>query len=420
MERTIRAHEPFAQISPRMRIRGFSDLISDPIGPETVKNRGIGPAFILGSLTALGALMSCESEPTWVDDRLERVLKESEGEIGGNAVTPEPSGWMQGSGTAFPEIRAQDSTPMTRNPPASQLQFDAMTELEEDAESIVKRMQSMSIEPEDARVLTLEESIKFATENAFDYINAEEDYLITALALMIESHRWEPRFFNDLVVDSEIGEFVGLDGRFDNALTVVNDFGVSQKLPYGGEISAGLLVGTTNMLDQFFLDSNSLATTADVVLQGDIPLLRGSGLSAREPLIQARRNLVYAARNFEEFRRTFYLGVVRSYLDLVVQQLSIENARRSVEQFRAVESRSSALVRSGRLDPFQADLAKQDTLFEIDRLSGQMESYRHRQVQAAHRNEDRDPGFDRQGDAEHPTPGNDSGRIGTGRPSPET
>jgi outer membrane protein TolC len=346
------------------------------MGSETVKNRGIGPAFILGSLTALGALMSCESEPTWVDGRLERVLKESEGEIGGDAVTPDPSGWMQGAGTAFPEIRAQDSTPMTRNPPASQLQFDAMTELEEDAESIVRRMQSMSIEPEDAQILTLEESIKFATQNAFDYINAEEDYLITALALMIESHRWEPRFFNDLVVDSEIGEFVGLDGRFDNALTVVNDFGVSQKLPYGGEISAGLLVGTTNMLDQFFLDSNSLATTADVVLSGDIPLLRGSGLSAREPLIQARRNLIYAARNFEEFRRTFYLGVVRSYLDLVVQQLSIENARRSVEQFRSVESRSIALVKSGRLDPFQADLAKQDTLFEIDRLSGQMESYR--------------------------------------------
>ena len=341
----------------------------------TVKRHAIGIIALLHLTGVLVALMGCESDPQWVDERLERVLDETTGEIGGDSTQPQVTGWMSESGTAFPPDRQVDEAPSTVNPTAEELRYQAMTELEGDAESIVERMQSMNLIPEDAEVLTLEQSIRHATKHALDYVTAEEDYLITALALMIESHRWEPRFFNDLVVDSELGEFVGLDGRFENALTIVNDFGVSQKLPYGGQVSASLLVGTTNMLDQFFLDSNAFANTADVVLSGEIPLLRGSGLVAREPLIQARRNLIYAARSFEEFRRTFYLDIVRSYLDLVVQQQSIANARRSVEQFRGVESRAMALVTAGRLEPFQADLARQDTLFEIDRLSGIQESH---------------------------------------------
>jgi hypothetical protein len=320
-------------------------------------------------------LLGCESNSQWVDSRLDQVLDESSMDIGGNSDVPSTSGWMSGTGTAFPEDRAIDNRPPTENPAAAELQYQAQTELEEDADSIVKRMQSMTFVSEGAEILTLESSIKYATLNSLDYISAEENYLIAGLALLIESHRWEPRFFNNFVVESEIGDFVGLDGRFQNALTVVNDFGVSQKLPYGGQVSASLLVGTTNLLDQFLLGENTFASTADLVLAGDIPLLRGSGLSAREPLIQSRRNLIYSARNFEEFRRKFYLDLVTGYLDLVVQQQSIDNARRSVAQFKQVESRSSALVASGRLEPFQADLAKQDTLFEIDRLSGLQESY---------------------------------------------
>ena len=326
---------------------------------------------ICGSLVFVG----CESDDQWVDSRLDRVLDESSMDIGGDAEAPSSTGWMSGTGTAFPKDRSVDNRPPTDNPPASELQYQAQTELQEDADSIVQRMQSMTVVQEGAEILTLASSIKYATLNSLDYISAEENYLIAGLALLIESHRWEPRFFNDLVIESELGDFVGLDGRFSNALTVVNDFGVSQKLPYGGQVSASLLVGTTNLLDQFLLGDNTFASTADLVLAGDIPLLRGSGLSAREPLIQARRNLIYSARSFEEFRRKFYLDLVTSYLDLVVQQQSIENARRSVAQFKQVESRSSALVSSGRLEPFQADLAKQDTLFEIDRLSGLQESY---------------------------------------------
>ena len=59
-----------------------------------------------------------------------------------------------------------------------------------------------------------------------------------------------------------------------------------------------------------------------------------------------------------------------------MQEQSIENGRRSVALFQQVEARTTSLVEAGRLKPFEADQAKQDTLFEIDRLSGLEESYR--------------------------------------------
>lgn len=332
-------------------------------------------AIVLHGMT-LCILVGCESDSKWVDSHLETVLQESSRDIGGDTELPPVDGWMAGTGTAFPPDRPIDEQPPTDNPTASELRFQAQSAIDEDALSIVERIQAMGTIPENAQLVDLKEALRYATLNALEYINAEQDYLLAALALMIEAHRWDPSFFNNLVIDSELGDYVGLEGRFENALTIVNDFGVSQRLPYGGEVSASFLVGTTNLLDEFFLGSSSFATTADLVLAAEIPLLRGAGMTAREPLIQSRRNLIYAARDFETFRRSFYLQLVISFLDLVVQQQSIENARRSVSQFQQVESRASALVHAGRLEPFQADQARQDTLFEIDRLSGLEESYR--------------------------------------------
>ena len=42
--------------------------------------------------------------------------------------------------------------------------------------------------------------------------------------------------------------------------------------------------------------------SAEIILEADIPLLRGAGNVAREDRIQAERDLIYAAREFERFR----------------------------------------------------------------------------------------------------------------------
>ena len=341
---------------------------------QSCNQRYIGSFLALSCLLS-GVFVGCESNSEWVDDRLDVILDQSGTDIGGDNRIPETEGWMAGSGTPFPENRAIDNRPPTDNPAASELRFKGQSFTEQDADEIIERMKAMEEPPANAVELTLDSSIKYATEHALDYLNAEQSYMLAGLALLIEEHRWNPQFFNNLQLDAEIGSFLGLEGRFDSALTVVNDFGVSQRLPYGGDVSARLIAGTTNLLDNFFLEGG-YANNVDVVLAADIPLLRGAGATAREPLIQARRNLIYSARAFETFRRGYYLGLVADYLDLVVQEQSIENGRRSVALFQQVEARTTSLVEAGRLKPFEADQAKQDTLFEIDRLSGLEESYR--------------------------------------------
>ena len=343
-----------------------------PTQPRT--RRCPGPFLIVTCLLG-GIVAGCERNTKWVDDRLDVILEQSGSDIGGDNRIPDTEGWMAGSGNPFPENRAIDNRPPTENPPADDLRFKGQSFTERDADAIIERMKVMEEPPDNAMSLTLDSSIKYATEHALDYLNAEQSYMLAGLALLIEEHRWNPQFFNNFELDSQIGSFLGLEGRFDNALTVVNDFGVSQRLPYGGDVSARLIAGTTNLLDNFFLEGG-YANNVDVVLAADIPLLRGAGATAREPLIQARRNLIYAARAFETFRRGYYLSLVSDYLNLVVQEQSIENGRRSVALFQQVEARTTSLVEAGRLKPFEADQAKQDTLFEIDRLSGLEEAYR--------------------------------------------
>jgi outer membrane protein TolC len=99
-------------------------------------------------------------------------------------------------------------------------------------------------------------------------------------------------------------------------------------------------------------------------------------MAARENLVQAQRNLVYASRSFESFRRDFYVSIVTDYLDLVLQLQAIANAEGALALNRQIEEREAALVAAGRQEPFQADLARQETLFALDDLAGQQEAYR--------------------------------------------
>jgi outer membrane protein TolC len=241
----------------------------------------------------------------------------------------------------------------------------------EDANSISKRFAKMAQDDPNAKLFTFDDAVAYSMVHADEYLTAEEAYLIVAIRLLIEEHKWTPlptnitsaKFIND-----------GYAGRYNNALSIVNDLGVSQRLPFGGDVSASFVVSATQQLDEYL--SSTDTQSADIVLRAAIPLLRGFGDVAQEDLIQSRRNLVYAARNFEQFRRDFYYDLSNDYLTLVLQLQGIANGERQVERSAQVEARTKALVASGRTEPFQADLAIQNTLFALDRLSSQRELYR--------------------------------------------
>jgi outer membrane protein TolC len=306
-----------------------------------------------------------------VDREVNKRLQESAEQLAGGAVYPLSDGKRYENGSKFPEYPKGVDTPATVNPGAETLSFVAVPAVQEDAASITRRFERMSEEDPSARLLTFDEAVAYSLTNSQEYLSAEESYLIAAIRLLIEEHRWSPLPSN---VTSAGFTTTGGGSRFNNALSVVNEIGVNQRLPFGGQVGAAFVVQATEQLDQYL--SSTDAQSADVVLEANIPLLRGFGDVAQEELVQARRNLIYSARNFEQFRRDFYYDLAADYLQLVVQLQGIANGVRQVERSAAVEARTKALVESGRTEPFQADLATQNTLFALDRLSSQREAYR--------------------------------------------
>ncbi|MAH66718.1 MAG: hypothetical protein CMJ27_10085 [Phycisphaerae bacterium] len=272
-------------------------------------------------------------------------------------------------GDPFPADTEAVNDPATRDPLPEQLEFTGRSETENEAEAIIARIRRLGETPEDAESMTIDSAIAFAQVNATEYTGAEETYLLTALSLIVQEHFFEPGFFNETTVNA--GQ--GISTRYETALRVANDFGVRQRLPYGGEVTARFLAGLTRDLDDA---ANEGRQDAAVVIEGRIPLLRGAGMAARENLVQAQRNLVYASRSFEAFRRNFYVSIVTDYLDLVLQLQAIANAEGALALNRQIEEREAALVAAGRQEPFQADLARQETLFALDDLAGQQEAYR--------------------------------------------
>ena len=273
-------------------------------------------------------------------------------------------------GRPFPDGPETELSPGTRDPKAEELPFKAKNQAQNEADAIIERIRQLAQAPTDAEPLTLDAAIEFAGTHAIEYTGAEQTYLLAALSVVTAQRLFEPRFFNDTSFTA--GQ--GLDPRYDAAMRAVNDFGVRQRLPYGGEVTARFIAEMTRSLDG--ATSGDGVESATFVLDGRLPLLQGAGAVAREPLVQAQRDLVYASRAFETFRRDFLVSIITDYLDLVLQINAIANAERGVELNRQVEERESALVAAGRQEPFQADLARQATLFALDDLAAQQEAYR--------------------------------------------
>ena len=314
--------------------------------------------------------MGC-SDLKRVDVRANDMLKSQNARLADGARNaPQVDSGELTTGNAFPKDTPETNQPTSVDPKAENLPFAARSQVDNQSQAIIDRIQAMAETPANARRLTLEDALGFAQVNSTEYSGAEETYLLTALSLIIREHEFEPRFFNET---SATAGFFGGD-RYENALKITNDFGVRQKLPYGGEITARMIADITRNLDTAAQDGGQQG--AQFIVDAAIPLLEGAGLSARENLIQAKRNLVYAARAFETFRRDFYVSIVSDYLDLVFRRQAITNAERGLELNRQVEARETALVQAGRQQPFEADLARARTLFALDDLSAKQEAYR--------------------------------------------
>jgi outer membrane protein TolC len=255
----------------------------------------------------------------------------------------------------------------TRNPAASDLTYTPQRDVQE----LTQHFGQESIELDEAMEMDLNAALVYAMRNSREYRFAEEEYVLAALRLLIERHLWGPRFFNDT---SAIFTAAGDDGFFDTSMRVVNELSVTQRLPYGGQVSASALARASEDLHRRV--SNGGSQSADIIVSAQVPLLRGAGHVAREGRIQAEREVIYAARQFEQFRREFLFSVTTDFLGLVVQSQAIDNARRQVESLEWLEARAQSFLETGRETAIDLALAQRSTLFARDTLNGQIESFR--------------------------------------------
>lgn len=305
-----------------------------------------------------------------IDRRVDAVLAERSSQLG-DFVAPPPRS------TADPEAfdaRGQDErTPATENPAPKELEF---TEADP-ARDVAARLDAFLLEsiadPNDPAVIRVDlpTALRIGQDTAREYLAAQEDYIIAAIRLLIERHRFNPRLFNTTTA-SIAGE--GTDGRFTSALSVINELGVTRRLENGAELAASWVVEATEDLREGVSDRYSNAST--IVLSGRFPLLRGSGVAARESLIQAERDVVYAARTFERFRRRFLVEIAGDYFDLLQQRAAIENQMRRIEALRALEAETEAKIEAGILRDFQRAIASSDRLDAEATLAGQRDGYR--------------------------------------------
>lgn len=342
-------------------------------------------------------LAGCAESST--DARVERILGLTSGSI--SSRTPDPARAL----TDPPRPRAATSSlfdgdatnerPPTVNPPASEISFEPAKEAAEVSSRLdgyaregyetpfvrAGQGEEVGVAPDAAPVpatgaeaeplvLDLRESLKQAQRSSREYLTAEEDYILSAINLLVVQNRWSPRIFNDLSAGLEGS---GSSGNFDHTLSIINTLRLSQRLPFGGTAEARLVSDLTR--DLRTRASGSYSTSSALVLSTRVPLLRGAGSVAREDIIQAQRDVIYRARAFERERRRLLVSLSTDYFQLVQSLAEIQTQRRRIEGLERFRESTQARFQAGRVSEFEVNTISTDILAQRANLAELREQF---------------------------------------------
>lgn len=209
-------------------------------------------------------------------------------------------------------------------------------------------------EDSDASVppFNLRNALAYAVRHARRLQNSKEDLYLAALDLTLERHLWTPQFVASVTSDFDDAE---RESEFDQTLSTISDVSLTQRLRYGGELTARVIHSLVRDLNE----RATLGESAQMILEGNIPLLRGAGHTAYESRYVAERELIYAVRTFERFRRSFAVEVAAAYFNLQQLKTEIGNTRTSFENRLVDWEKAEFIERMGRSrDVFEAPRAK--------------------------------------------------------------
>lgn len=268
--------------------------------------------------------------------------------------------------------RVYESSPMTINPDAAEIQFESRSDDETEwGQLALDFEESVRIDEDGMARLSLEQVLALAVARAPEYITAKEELLLASLSLLSQRHRFGPRFYNEISTTFN-GDLE--DGDFDAALRMSDQFRITRQLETGGQIGLTALVQATEQLRSSVGADGT--QSAQVVLSADFPLLRGAGNVARESLLSAERQMVYATRTFERFRRRFLFDVATDYYDLVRAAAQITRAEEVLLSRRELQRETEEMYKAGRRPQFETSEAEQRVLSSENSLASQRDRYR--------------------------------------------
>lgn len=339
-------------------------------------------AIVCASGLPLAFLLGCERSLS-IDERVHKLLSATQAKTNANSSTPTMHRTTDDSDST--RERQTRKNPDTVNRDASEIPYapanenrDVRERLDRYAEQagVPKTLKDEKGEivvqppPADAVPMNLSASLKQSQLTGREFISAEEDTMLAAIRVLTERHLWGPRLFNDTTVGVS---GTGAAGQSASALNVVNQLRATQRLPYGGSVEAAWIWNATEQLRE--QATGRYTQSSRLALSGNIPLLRGAGIVAREDIIQAERDLIYQTRTFERFRRQYLVSICNEFFSLVQAQKQIANTERQLESSKWVERSVKARVEAGRTDSFEANLTTNQRLSVEASLASQREGF---------------------------------------------
>ncbi|MEK7757903.1 MAG: TolC family protein, partial [Planctomycetota bacterium] len=310
--------------------RGVYRLIEDRQNAAlgTTSDANIGPES--GELTTTGDMYSFTPHPT-------------------DPAIPEPFRRPRSNTPADADSSSEHGARETGQDPAPALGVQMQPA---DAQPEAPKQPAESIFTEEERtqvtVFGLREALAYSMRHAREVQDAKEALYLAALDLTLERYLWTPQFVAS--VQTEFADY-GQVRDFDRAMSAVSNTAVTQRLPYGGEVTARVI----NSLMRDLGVHTTSGETGNVILEANIPLFRGAGKVAYESRYAAERELIYALRDYERFRRSFLVTVAAGYFELQQLKTAIANTFRSYESRRLDWERADFISRKGQSkDVFEA------------------------------------------------------------------
>ncbi len=219
--------------------------------------------------------------------------------------------------------------------------------------------------------LSLRDALSIATRNNREYKAQRESLFLQGLSLDLARHDFGP------IVNSTLNALLGDGTGTPRSVSESGSIGVSDTLPFGGELQAALsgrLDQTVNTTGGAGTDPSTASSAVDLSLSQ--PLLRGFGKDiSHERLIQAERDILYAVRAFELFREDFTIDLMQAFYGLVALQETVKNQRDNLAMLEFQAQKTHALYEVGRQNLVEALRAENAKLDAQNSLIGVEEQY---------------------------------------------